>query len=166
MVNPALLVGFDTPYHAGVYRLDDERALVVTADFITPVVDDPATFGAVAAANSLSDVYAMGGRPLTALSIIAFPVESLSLRVMNRLLQGGVEKMAEQLGHYLRGWIGYFGQCQTPSVLMDLEQWTRRRLRSVIWNQWNRGSVRFAELCRRGIGRDLAFLTRTGGETG
>ena len=62
---PNLLVGFDTADDAGVYRLDAEQAVVCTADFITPVVDDPRTFGRVAAANSLSDIYAMGGRPLT-----------------------------------------------------------------------------------------------------
>ena len=70
-----------------------------------------------------------------------------------------VEKMAEELGRYLHGWIGYFGQCQTPSVLRSLEEWTRRRLRSVIWKQWKRGSVRFAELRKRGVGKDLAAQT-------
>ncbi len=70
-----------------------------------------------------------------------------------------VEKMAEALGRYLRGWIGYFGQSQTPSVLQGLEEWTRRRLRSVIWKQWKRGSVRFAELRKRGVGQDLAAKT-------
>jgi RNA-directed DNA polymerase len=70
-----------------------------------------------------------------------------------------VEKMAEELGQYFRGWIGYFGQCQTPSVLQSLEEWTRRRLRSAIWKQWKRGSVRFAELRKRGVGRDLAAQT-------
>jgi len=70
-----------------------------------------------------------------------------------------VEKMAEELGRYLRGWIGYFGQCQTPSVLQRLEEWTRRRLRSVLWKQWDRGPVRFAELRKRGVGKDLAAKT-------
>jgi RNA-directed DNA polymerase len=70
-----------------------------------------------------------------------------------------VEKMAEELSRYLRGWIGYFGRCQTPSVLEDLEKWTRRRLRSVIWKQWKRGTVRFAELRKRGVGKDLAAKT-------
>jgi RNA-directed DNA polymerase len=60
-----------------------------------------------------------------------------------------VERMAEELGRYLRGWIGYFGQCQTPSVQQGLEEWTRHRLRSVIWKQWDRGPVRFAELRKR-----------------
>jgi RNA-directed DNA polymerase len=67
--------------------------------------------------------------------------------------------MAEELGRYLRGWIGYFGQNQTPSVLEDLEKWVRRRLRSVIWKQWKRGKVRFAELRKRGVGKDLAAQT-------
>ena len=70
-----------------------------------------------------------------------------------------IETMVEQLALYLRGWKNYFGYCQTPSVLDGLEQWYRRRLRSVIWKQWKRGSVRFAELRKRGVGRDLAAQT-------
>ena len=69
------------------------------------------------------------------------------------------ERMAEDLAQYLRGWMGYFGACQTPSVLEDLEKWFRRRLRSAIWKQWKRGSVRFAELRKRGVGKDLAAQT-------
>ena len=65
----------------------------------------------------------------------------------------------EELSRYLRGWVGYFGHSQTPSVLEDLETWTRRRLRSVFWKQWKRGSVRFAELRKRGVGKDLAAKT-------
>ena len=68
-------------------------------------------------------------------------------------------RMAEELAQYLRGWRGYFGKCQTPSVLVGLDQWLRRRLRSAIWKQWKRGSVRFAELRRRGVGKDLAAKT-------
>ena len=59
--------------------------------------------------------------------------------------------MAKELALYLRGWIGYFGKCETPSVLQSLEEWTRRRLRSAIWKQWKRGTVRFAELRKRGV---------------
>ncbi len=70
-----------------------------------------------------------------------------------------MERMAEELSRYLRGWIGYFGKCQTPSVLQGLEEWTRRRLRSAIWKQWKRGSVRFAELRKRGVGKELAAKT-------
>jgi RNA-directed DNA polymerase len=69
------------------------------------------------------------------------------------------ERMAEELARYLRGWIGYFGKCQTPSVLESLEQWFRRRLRSAIWKQWKHGPVRFAELRKRGVGKDLAAQT-------
>jgi len=67
--------------------------------------------------------------------------------------------MAEGLAQYLQGWLGYFGKCETPSVLQSLEEWTRRRLRSVIWKQWKRGSVRFAELRKRDVNKDLAART-------
>ena len=67
--------------------------------------------------------------------------------------------MAEELAQYLRGWLGYFGKCETPSVLQSLEEWTRRRLRSAIWKHWKRGSVRFAELRKRGVNKDLAAKT-------
>jgi selenide,water dikinase len=90
-----VLVSAETCDDAGVYRLTPRTALVQSVDVFTPVVDDPYAFGEIAAANSVSDVYAMGGRPLTALSIIAFPIESLSPRIMNRLLQGGVSKLRE-----------------------------------------------------------------------
>ena len=74
-----------------------------------------------------------------------------------------IERMAEDLTRYLRGWIGYFGKCETPSVLLGLEQWLRRRLRSVIWKQWKRGKTRFAELRKRGVKRDLAAKTAGSG---
>jgi len=70
-----------------------------------------------------------------------------------------IERMAEELTRYFRGWIGYFGRCETPSVLEGLEQWVRRRLRSVIWKQWKRSPVRFAELRKRGVGKELAAKT-------
>lgn len=89
-----MLVGFDTSDDAGVYQLNPQCALVQTVDFFTPIVDDPFLFGAVAAANSLSDVYAMGGTPLTALSIVAFPNDG-DLEDLEQILQGGAEKMAE-----------------------------------------------------------------------
>jgi RNA-directed DNA polymerase len=78
---------------------------------------------------------------------------------------GGVsiERMAEELTRYLRGWLGYFGKCQTPSVLEGLEQWFRRRLRSAIWKQWKRGSTRFAALRQRGVNHDLAAKTAGSG---
>ena len=82
------------------------------------------------------------------------------VRELTRRTRGvSVERMVEQLGRYLVGWRGYFSFCQTPSVLQSLEQWVRRRLRSVVWKQWKRGSVRFAELTKRGLGKDLAAST-------
>jgi RNA-directed DNA polymerase len=82
------------------------------------------------------------------------------VRELTRRTRGvSTERMAEDLARYLRGWIGYFGKCQTPSVLDDLEKWFRRRLRSAIWKQWKRGTVRFAELRKRGVGKDLAAQT-------
>jgi selenide, water dikinase len=95
ILDPAVLVSSETCDDAGVYRIDAERALVQTVDVFTPVVDDPYVFGEIAAANSVSDVYAMGGRPLTALAIVAFPIETLSARIMNRMLQGGFDKLRE-----------------------------------------------------------------------
>jgi RNA-directed DNA polymerase len=82
------------------------------------------------------------------------------VRELTRRTRGvSVQKMAAELSQYLRGWLGYFGHSQTPSVLQGLEEWTRRRLRSVIWKQWKRGPVRFAELRLRGVGKDLAAQT-------
>ena len=80
---------------AGVYKLNDDLAIVQTLDFFTPIVDDPYTFGQVAAANALSDVYAMGGRPLTAMNIVCFPVRSMEMSVLNRILGGGLDKLHE-----------------------------------------------------------------------
>ncbi len=89
-----VLVGFDTADDAGVYKLTEELALVQTVDFFTPIVDDPYTFGAVAAANSLSDVYAMGGRPISSLSILAWPAKG-EIEDLSAILKGGAEKMRE-----------------------------------------------------------------------
>ena len=89
-----LLVGFDTADDAAVYRLSDEVALVQTVDFFTPIVDDPFVFGQIAAVNSLSDVYAMGGEPMTALAISCFP-EGGDLEVLGQMLAGGLSKMQE-----------------------------------------------------------------------
>ncbi len=82
------------------------------------------------------------------------------VRELTRRTRGvSIEKMAEELARYLRGLIGYFGRCETPSVLQSLEEWLRRRLTSVIWKQWKRGRTRFAELRKRGVGEDLAAQT-------
>ena len=90
-----LLVGFGTSDDAGVYRLEGDTALVQTVDFITPVVDDPDQFGQIAAANALSDVYAMGGRPLTALNICCFPGEGIDRSMLAGILRGGAAKVKE-----------------------------------------------------------------------
>jgi selenide,water dikinase len=92
--DPKLLVGAATADDAGVYRLDSRRALVQTVDFFTPIVDDPFAFGQIAAANALSDVYAMGGRPLTALNVMGIPPELVPAAVIARILQGGAAKIA------------------------------------------------------------------------
>jgi len=82
------------------------------------------------------------------------------VRELTRRTRGvSIERMAEDLARYLRGWLGYFGKCETPSVLEGLEKWTRRRLRSAIWKQWRRGRARFAELRQRGVGKELAART-------
>jgi selenide,water dikinase len=92
--DPRVLVGFDTSDDAGVFQLTPECALVQTVDFFTPIVDDPYLFGAIAAANSLSDVYAMGGTPISALSILAWPREG-NLEDLGQILLGGLDKMKE-----------------------------------------------------------------------
>jgi selenide,water dikinase len=89
-----VLVGFDTADDAGVYKLTPELALVQTVDFFTPIVDDPYTFGAIAAVNSLSDVYAMGGRPISSLSIVGYPAKG-DPSDLEQILRGGAEKMRE-----------------------------------------------------------------------
>jgi len=95
IVDPRVLVGNATNDDAAVYRLNDEQALVATVDYFTPIVDDPYDFGQIAAANALSDVYAMGGRPLFALAICGFPRDRLGEGVLERILRGGVDKAAE-----------------------------------------------------------------------
>jgi len=92
--DPNVLVGFDHADDAGVYQIAPEMALVQTVDFFTPIVDDPYTFGQIAATNALSDVYAMGGRPLTSLALVCFP-EKGDLNILERILSGGLSKMME-----------------------------------------------------------------------
>ncbi len=93
--DPKVLVGLETSDDAGVYQLNDDIALIQTADFFTPIVDDPYTFGQIAVANALSDVYAMGGKPLTALNLVAFPIKDISSSVLKEILRGGLSKMEE-----------------------------------------------------------------------
>jgi len=90
-----VLVGLDRADDAGVYKLSDDVALIQTVDFFTPIVDDPYWFGQIAAANALSDVYAMGGVPKTAMNLVAFPVKEMDLSVLRQVIQGGIDKLAE-----------------------------------------------------------------------
>src|SRR5262249_59433140 len=90
-----VIVGLDAADDAGVYRLRPDLAVVQTVDFFTPILDDPRAFGAVAAANAVSDIYAMGGRPLFALNIVAFPIKRLPTEILAAIVRGGAEKAAE-----------------------------------------------------------------------
>ena len=118
-----MLVGFDKADDAGVYRLSPELALVQTVDFFTPIVDDPYTFGRIAATNSLSDVYAMGGRPINALAIVCFP-EKGDLKVLENILAGGLSQMSEAEctivgGHSIRDDELKFGYAVTGIIHPD-----------------------------------------------
>jgi selenide,water dikinase len=118
--DPNVLVGFDTSDDAGVYQLAPEMAIVQTVDFFTPIVDDPFEFGAIAAANSLSDVYAMGGRPVSALSIVGFPTNG-DPQVMEQIIRGGLNKMDEAKcvvigGHSIRDEDLKFGYAVTGVI--------------------------------------------------
>jgi len=95
LTDPRVLVGATSGDDAAVYQVAPDRALVATVDFFTPIVDDPEAFGAIAAANSLSDVYAIGGRPLFALSLVSFPRDKLSSGLLERMVAGGAAKLAE-----------------------------------------------------------------------
>src|SRR3984957_17809025 len=101
IANPNVLVGFDTADDAGVYRLTPDLALGQTIDFFTPIVDDPFTFGAFAAANALRDIYPMGGTPLSSLSVVAFPANG-DTEVLEAIMLGGLSKMREA-GCVVRG---------------------------------------------------------------
>lgn len=93
--DPNLIAGMERAEDAGVYRLSDDLAIVQTLDFFTPIVDDPYTFGQIAAANAMSDVYAMGGRPLVAMNIVCFPAKTMDISVLREVLAGGLDKMHE-----------------------------------------------------------------------
>jgi selenide,water dikinase len=118
--DPNVLVGFDTSDDAGIYRISTNLALVQTVDFFTPLVDDPFTFGQIAATNALSDVYAMGGEPVTALSIVCFPPDG-NLDVLEQIMRGGMSKMAEGCcavvgGHSVRDAEVKFGYAVTGLI--------------------------------------------------
>jgi len=93
--DPNLIVGMERAEDAGVYKLNDDLAIIQTLDFFTPIVDDPYTFGQVAVANALSDVYAMGGRPLTAMNIVCFPLDTMDMSILREILTGGLNKLHE-----------------------------------------------------------------------
>src|ERR1700691_5970725 len=121
--DPNVLVGFDHADDAGVYLLTPETALVQTVDFFTPIVDDPYTFGQIAATNALSDVYAMGGKPLTSLALVCFPEKS-DVEILERILAGGLSKMIEAMctvvgGHSIRDEETKFGYAVTGTVHPD-----------------------------------------------
>ena len=118
--DPNVLVGFDTNDDAGVYLLSPEMALVQTVDFFTPIVDDPHTFGQIAAANALSDVYAMGGKPVSALSIVGFPDKG-DPEILEQIIRGGLSKMTEAQcsvigGHSIRNDDIQFGYAVTGII--------------------------------------------------
>src|SRR6201998_1266004 len=118
--DPNVLVGFDHADDAGVYQIAPDQALVQTVDFFTPIVDDPYTFGQIAATNSLSDVYAMGGRPLSSLALVCFP-EKADLEILERILAGGLSKMMEAGctvigGHSIRDEETKFGYAVTGLI--------------------------------------------------
>jgi selenide,water dikinase len=93
--DPNLIVGLDRADDAGVYKISDDLAIIQTVDFFTPIVDDPYWFGQIAAANALSDVYAMGGVPKTAMNLVAFPIKEMDISVLRNIIQGGLDKMRE-----------------------------------------------------------------------
>ena len=95
IIDPNLIVGIETSDDAGVYRLNSNQAIVQTVDFFTPVVDDPFSFGQIAAANALSDIYAMGARPITALNLVSFPIDKLDKDILIEILRGGQAKVEE-----------------------------------------------------------------------
>ena len=90
-----VIIGLERAVDAGVYRISDDLALIQTVDFFTPIVDDPYWFGQIAAANALSDVYAMGGTPKTAMNLVAFPAKTMDLSILRQIIQGGVDKLKE-----------------------------------------------------------------------
>src|SRR5204863_1139838 len=119
--DPNLLVGTATADDAGVYRIDRDRALVQTVDFFTPIVDDAFVYGQIAAANALSDVYAMGGRPLTAMNLMGVPTDVVPPKVINAILRGGAVKVKEAKcalvgGHTIRNPEPVYGLAVTGLV--------------------------------------------------
>jgi len=146
-------------------RRAGERVMTSIAKFITrklklKVNDEKSAVARPWARKFLGFSFTWQREPKRRLAPKAIARFKQRVRELTRRTRGGsAETMVQQLSRYLIGWRGYFGFCQTPSVLQSLEAWVRRRLRSVIWKQWKRGKVRFAELHKRGVGHDLAAQT-------
>lgn len=124
VIDPNVLVGTASADDAAVYQIDEKKALVQTVDFFTPVVDDPYDYGRIAAANAISDIYAMGGRPLFALSIIAFPIETLPISILEEIIRGGTDKAREAGieiigGHSIDDPEPKYGLCVTGIIEQD-----------------------------------------------
>jgi selenide,water dikinase len=178
--DPRVLVSSDTCDDAGIFQISADTALVQSVDVFTPNVDDPYTFGQIAAANSVSDVYAMGGTPLTALSVIGFPIEKLSHSIMNRMLKGGVEKMMEAGvvvigGHSLKDNEIKFGFAMTGTVdpsRMVTNDRARPGDMLVLTKPLGTGIISFANQLGKAfpfnmgaIGTSMATLNRAASET-
>jgi selenide,water dikinase len=131
--DPNLLVGYETSDDAGIYRLTDDLAVIMTADYITPPVNDPYVFGQIAAANAISDVYAMGGRPIACLNLVSFPVKKLPMDVLHQIVAGALNKITEAGavlagGHSIEDEEPKFGLAVTGVVHPD-KFWTNRGAR-------------------------------------
>ncbi|MEZ5403330.1 MAG: selenide, water dikinase SelD [Bryobacteraceae bacterium] len=159
VTNENVLVGYDTADDAGVYQIAPDLALVQTVDFFTPIVDDPFTYGAIAAANSLSDVYAMGGAPISALSLVAYPAKG-DMNVLREILRGGAEKIRESGavilgGHSVNDDEIKFGYAITGRVHPD-KVWTNAGARAgdVLVFTKRIGTGVIATALKRGLARD------------
>src|ERR1700742_1192271 len=155
--DPRVLVAADTADDAGVVQLTDELAIVQTVDFFTPIVDDPYAFGRIAATNALSDVYAMGGRPVSALNLVAFPLETLGPDVLREILRGGADAGAAAGASVVRGdWLGApgpkYGLAVTGVVHPD-EVLTNAggRAGDVLWLTKPLGAGTIATAIKRGL---------------
>jgi len=178
--DPRVLVSADTCDDAGVYKLTEELALVQSVDVFTPNVDDPYIFGQIAAANSLSDIYAMGGKPVTALSIVGFPIETMSHKIMNQMLRGGIDKMKEAGvevigGHSIKDTEIKFGFAVTgvidPKKIITNDKAQRGDI-LILTKPLGTGVISFASQLGRAskdsmeaIGRSMADLNKVAAET-
>ena len=132
----------------------------ITGKLKLKVNEEKSAVGQPADRKFLGFSFTRGRQPRRRIASKAIVRFKKRVRELTRRTRGvSIEQMTEELARYLRGWIGYFGRCQTPSVLESLEMWLRHRLRSVMWKQWKRGKVRFAELRKRGVGVELAAKT-------